>query len=230
MKVCFVLEHRNRDVKAGQDVTGSNRHPALGIEKFCSRCGGALSPRVDGGRERPWCAACGRFVFGRFSVGVGGFLKHDGRVLMVQRGKDPGKGRWTFPGGFLEEDEAPDEGLVREVFEETGLRVSVDGLLAVRHVATDSEQNLYCVYRLSLSGPLNALREGGDGDEVSAATFVDPGRLSEFGDVGGVTKWIVENADDDAPLMKPVRSDFLLLPKHRWSVLLVPEQGDGEIR
>ena len=49
----------------------------------------------------------------------------DGRrlhVLLVQRGADPYKGRWAFPGGFLNMDESAEEGALRELQEETGLR------------------------------------------------------------------------------------------------------------
>jgi ADP-ribose pyrophosphatase YjhB (NUDIX family) len=211
-----------------KENTGSPRHPALGVERFCSRCGGALSVKTEGGRDRPWCAACKRFVFGRFSVGVGGFLMHEGRVLLVQRGKEPGKGRWTFPGGFLEEDETPDLGLAREVFEETGLRVGVDGLIAVRHAQTDAEQNLYCVYRLNLLGPIGDLMAGGDGDEVARAVLLEPARLSALGDVGGVTRWIIEHLGDRAPAMRMVKSGFPVVPNHRWSVLVVPP-STGEV-
>jgi ADP-ribose pyrophosphatase YjhB (NUDIX family) len=197
-------------------------HPAVGSERFCSSCGGSLSVKGEGGRMRPWCAACNRFVFGRFSVGVGGFLTHCGRVLLVQRGREPGRGRWTFPGGFLEEDEAPDEGLAREVFEETGLRVRVEGLLALRHAQTDSEQNVYCVYRLSLAGPVEDLAGGGDGDEVTRVVFAAPEEFASLGEIGGVTRWLIERAGGGTGLLKTVRTGFPVVASHRWSVLLVP--------
>lgn len=43
-------------------------------------------------------------------------------VLLIQRGMEPYKGRWAFPGGFLEMEESADEGALRELQEETGLR------------------------------------------------------------------------------------------------------------
>lgn len=49
----------------------------------------------------------------------------DGRVLLVQRGHEPERGRWTVPGGRLEEGESAAEAAVREVREETGLDVEV---------------------------------------------------------------------------------------------------------
>ncbi len=43
-------------------------------------------------------------------------------VLLIQRGIEPYKGRWAFPGGFLKMDESAEEGALRELQEETGLR------------------------------------------------------------------------------------------------------------
>lgn len=43
------------------------------------------------------------------------------KVLLVQRGIEPYKGRWAFPGGFLQMDESAEEGALRELREETGL-------------------------------------------------------------------------------------------------------------
>jgi 8-oxo-dGTP diphosphatase len=65
------------------------------------------------------------------SVGVGGVLIHDGLVLLIRRGKEPLKGRWVVPGGTLELGETLEEALVREMAEETGLRVAVGEALTV---------------------------------------------------------------------------------------------------
>ncbi len=43
------------------------------------------------------------------------------KVLLVERGMAPYKGRWAFPGGFLNMDESAEEGALRELKEETGL-------------------------------------------------------------------------------------------------------------
>ena len=44
------------------------------------------------------------------------------RVLLIERGNDPFKGCWAFPGGFLEMDESAETGALRELQEETGLK------------------------------------------------------------------------------------------------------------
>ena len=44
------------------------------------------------------------------------------KVLLVERGVEPFKGRWAFPGGFMKRDETALQGAKRELFEETGLK------------------------------------------------------------------------------------------------------------
>ena len=54
---------------------------------------------------------------------VGAVVVDGGRVLLVRRGAEPLKGRWTIPGGVLELGESVAEGVAREAREETGLAV-----------------------------------------------------------------------------------------------------------
>ena len=46
------------------------------------------------------------------------------KVLIIQRGGEPFKGAWAFPGGFIDMDETTEQCAIRELEEETGLRVS----------------------------------------------------------------------------------------------------------
>lgn len=64
-------------------------------------------------------------------VGVGGLIFENGRILLVQRGKEPLKGWWSLPGGILETGERLADGVRREVLEETGLEVEVLNLFEV---------------------------------------------------------------------------------------------------
>lgn len=64
-------------------------------------------------------------------VGVGGLVVRDGRVLLIRRGKQPLYGRWTLPGGTLELGESLEQAVVRELLEETGVRVRPLELLTV---------------------------------------------------------------------------------------------------
>ena len=54
--------------------------------------------------------------------------RDDGRLLLIQRGNEPGRGLWSLPGGHVEPGESEVDAVAREVLEETGLRVHVAGL------------------------------------------------------------------------------------------------------
>jgi ADP-ribose pyrophosphatase YjhB (NUDIX family) len=56
-------------------------------------------------------------------VGVGAVVVHEGRVLLVQRGREPAKGQWSLPGGLIDLGETLPKAVAREVLEETGLVV-----------------------------------------------------------------------------------------------------------
>jgi mutator protein MutT len=58
-------------------------------------------------------------------VGVGAIVLRQDDVLLVRRGKEPQKGLWSLPGGALELGESLQQGVKREVLEETGLQVRV---------------------------------------------------------------------------------------------------------
>ena len=64
-------------------------------------------------------------------VGVGVVVWRGDRVLLVRRGKEPNKGQWSIPGGAQQLGETVFEAGAREVLEETGLAVSVCGLVDV---------------------------------------------------------------------------------------------------
>lgn len=60
---------------------------------------------------------------------VGAVVRDDrDRVLLVRRGHDPGRGLWSVPGGRVRPGESARDAVVREVEEETGVRIVVTGL------------------------------------------------------------------------------------------------------
>ncbi len=64
-------------------------------------------------------------------VGVGAVIVDAGRALIVERGREPLKGRWSIPGGALEVGETLRQCAAREALEETGLRVEAGEVLEV---------------------------------------------------------------------------------------------------
>ncbi len=64
-------------------------------------------------------------------VGVGGVIIENGRALLIRRGSEPLRGQWSIPGGTLELGESLQQGVARELLEETGLEVRVLELIEV---------------------------------------------------------------------------------------------------
>jgi 8-oxo-dGTP diphosphatase len=64
-------------------------------------------------------------------VGIGGVIIDGGRTLLIRRGSEPLLGQWSIPGGTLELGESLQEGVARELREETGIEVRVLELIEV---------------------------------------------------------------------------------------------------
>jgi 8-oxo-dGTP diphosphatase len=73
-------------------------------------------------------------------VGVGAVILERDRVLLVQRAHAPLKGEWSLPGGALELGETLEDGIRREVFEETGLIVEPLSIIKVFDRITRDEE------------------------------------------------------------------------------------------
>ncbi|HKV57945.1 MAG TPA: NUDIX hydrolase [Ktedonobacteraceae bacterium] len=93
------------------------------------------------------------------SLGAGALVVHDQRVLLVRSTYGVTKGRYLLPAGRVNPDELPDRAAARETFEETGLRVEIEGLMGVRlWVMDDGEHNYFFMFRARLLSPISDLR------------------------------------------------------------------------
>ena len=102
-------------------------------------------------------------------VGVGAVVVDEGRVLLVRRGTEPMKGRWSLPGGVLELGETLTAGVEREVKEETGLEVkAVELIELLDRIYREGERVRYqyviADYLCRVTG--GELRAASDADEV----------------------------------------------------------------
>lgn len=93
--------------------------------KFCAACGGGLELRFvpAEGKERLVCRACGRITYLDPKISACTVPVLGGRILLARRGIEPARGRWVFPGGYMERGETVPQAAERETFEEVGLRV-----------------------------------------------------------------------------------------------------------
>lgn len=100
--------------------------------RFCPACGQPVESRLleEDHRPRLVCPD-GHVTWRNPRVVVGALPVKAGRVYLARRAIDPGLGRWTYPGGFMEVGESAQEGARRETEEETELRIDVGELIGV---------------------------------------------------------------------------------------------------
>ena len=124
-------------------------HP--GAIRFCPLCAGELRREAvpPDHREQSVCSRC-RFVFYLNPKLVAATIpEDDGQILLTRRAIDPGRGLWTFPGGFVDFGETATDAALRETLEETGLEVALTGL---HNVYTYPGAPVIIVYRARVTG------------------------------------------------------------------------------
>lgn len=73
-------------------------------------------------------------------IGVGAVIICNGKILLEKRKGDPGRGKWTIPGGLVELGESAEQTVMREVAEETNLEVEQPRLIdVVNNVTLDED-------------------------------------------------------------------------------------------
>ena len=113
------------------------------------------------------------------SIGAGAVVVHDNRVLLVRNIRGVTKARYLLPAGWVNPNELPDQAAARETFEETSLRVEIDGLMGVRiWVMDDGEHNYFFMFSAKLLSPISELRP--NLDEIDDARFFSKEELDSL--------------------------------------------------
>jgi ADP-ribose pyrophosphatase YjhB (NUDIX family) len=147
---------------------------------YCERCGTRLERRPSEGPdpERLACPSCGFVAYGNPSPTVQAWIERDGRFLALRRNQDPERGRWNMPGGFVEAGESGPEAIRREVREETGLEIEVQGVIGVfastYGEGEDAEPIFDVAFRATADGELEVSDESEEAGWFSLAEFPEP--------------------------------------------------------
>ena len=100
--------------------------------KFCPQCQTKLSIRRIDGVKRQSCPKCNWVHYVNPLPSAVAFVYRDAQeILLIKRRVEPGKGKWSLPSGFVEMNEIPEETVIRELREETGLKGSLGEIIGV---------------------------------------------------------------------------------------------------
>lgn len=108
------------------------------------------------------------------SLTVDGIIVDDNRILLIKRKNEPFRGYYALPGGFVEYGETVEEAVYREILEEVGIEVNIEGILGVYSSPNRDPRGhtISIVYILKMKG--GKLRAG---DDAESLAFFDINRI-----------------------------------------------------
>ena len=109
------------DWKNHQEQKHNNMNMASKAINKCPSCG-AESVEYDGVKKF-YCPQCSWEYYQNTAAAVAVIIEYKGKVLAVERNREPGKGMFDFPGGFVDPSETAEAALQREIMEELGVEL-----------------------------------------------------------------------------------------------------------
>src|SRR3989344_135682 len=91
------------------------------VYKFCPLCANRMVTQEIDGEPVRVCPECDFKFWNNPKPVVSIVISHEGKVLMIKRAKEPFKGAWCLPGGFIEWEESAQQAVARESEEEIGV-------------------------------------------------------------------------------------------------------------
>lgn len=159
-----------------------NRDNVMKPFRFCPYCAQSLMPKHDGERERLTCT-CGYVAYDNPTPVVAAIVETDAGVILA-RGRGWPEKMFALVAGFLERDESPEAGVVREVKEELGLDATDVQLVGL--FPFFEKNQIIIAYAMRASGNVVLC------DELEAYKVIPKAKLKGWGYGTGpaVTQWL----------------------------------------
>ena len=144
---------------------------------YCPVCAAQLVEKCIVATLRPICPECGFILFLAPELVTVVVLRHEGKFLLGRRNIHPGKGMWSFFGGYVDRGEKVEDAALREVKEETNLDVQLEGLIGI--YSEQGEPHVLVVYQASvIESETNSLMA--QSEEVGELAYFTWEELPEF--------------------------------------------------
>jgi ADP-ribose pyrophosphatase YjhB (NUDIX family) len=140
--------------------------------KYCCQCGALLVQKIPAGEQilRHVCEACDTVHYQNPKIVAGCIPEWEDHILLCRRAIEPQVGYWTFPAGFMENNETTEQAAARETYEEAQAEIEIPSLYAV-FTLTHVNQ-VYMVFR----GRLRSLQFG-VGHESQEVQLIHPDKI-----------------------------------------------------
>ena len=119
------------------------QHHPLELFRYCPKCGSEFF-EINNLKSKH-CSKCGFTYYQNPSSATAAFiLNSKGELLVARRAKDPAKGTLDLPGGFVDNGESGEQGIIREIKEETGLDIRhVEYLFSIPNIYRYSGMDIH---------------------------------------------------------------------------------------
>jgi ADP-ribose pyrophosphatase YjhB (NUDIX family) len=123
--------------------------------KYCRECGGRLDRKwLESELQlRAICCNCYSITYENPRVLVCCYLYWQDKLIFCRRANAPARGRWALPGGFVERGETLEAAVIREVHEETGIRLNPRNIALYRVMSIPHMNEVYVEFRSELVRP-----------------------------------------------------------------------------
>lgn len=158
---------------------------------YCVRCGHKLNLGKTDGKYRPTCSGCGYVVFLDPKLSAVVLIETKKKLVMVQRATEPALGHWAFPSGFVDRGETVEDAAIREVLEETGLKVTLTNFIGL--YSHSGSAVVIAVYSAQIVG--GTLKAGSDAADVALVDLDRLPKLPFYHDYQILSDWKTHRED-----------------------------------
>ncbi len=147
------------------------------MKRYCFQCGNELRITDLDGKKRFTCSGCGWIRYENPLPAVAAFVENGkDELLLIKRDAEPYKGRWALPSGFIEIEETPEDAVLRELKEETGVDGTIERLIGVYSQRCKLYKNaLLITYKIKPKGEYLC-----PGDDAKDVKFFSKKRLPKI--------------------------------------------------